>query len=262
MKMNKIRSIMMIAALAMAGNVFGQDPSTHLAFDNASNYDESTPWGSESNKGFGFGEWAITTGAGSSGVFVGDPSSGGISGMSTSSFALYANNDDGSFVNAERSINSGLGIGDLFSFDWGINWDSSGGNKGINLYVGGISGTQVININNGNQPITINGDTMFAEYGTSVMTINVERTSSTGLRVFATGRNGSESYDNTFTLVDSSIDAFRFYASNLPSGENSGNHQPYFNNLAVIPEPSSIIMMGLTGLAAAGLTLLKRHRKA
>lgn len=123
MKMNKIRSIIMIAALAMAGNVFGQDPSTHLAFDNASNYDPPT-WASGTNEGFGFGEWAITTGTGS-GVFVGDPSSGGISGMSTSSFGLFANDGVGSFVNAERSINSGLGIGDLFSFDWGINWDSS-----------------------------------------------------------------------------------------------------------------------------------------
>ncbi len=59
-----------------------------------------------------------------------------------------------------------------------------------------------------------------------------------------------------------SIDAFRFMLKSAFQVRIVAIISPYFDNLSVIPEPS-ILMVGLTGLAAAGLDLLlKRHRKA
>ena len=76
------------------------------------------------------------------------------------------------------------------------------------------------------------------------MTLNFERTSETDLRVFATGRDGSESYDNSFELTSSAIDAFRFYASNLVSGDN---RQPYFNNFEITASQASVTLDGSEG---------------
>ncbi|MDG5766319.1 T9SS type A sorting domain-containing protein [Balneolales bacterium ANBcel1] len=217
-----------------------------IAEDEAANY---SGWTNGSNEGFGFGEWSITSGdgTGSAGAFTGDPGDADISGLGDPSFALFANPDgSGAFVNADRSLQQPLSVGQTLQFDWGVNWDSDGsGNKGFNLYVGGTGGDQVINVNmGGSATITINGDPMFENYGTQAMTIHIERTSETELRIHATGRDGSESYDQTFTLTSSAVDAFRFYASDLASGDN---RQPYFNNFLVTASEVSVALDGAEG---------------
>lgn len=212
----------------MQGHLHGQ---TILAEDNAGNY---TTWDTGSNAGTGFGAWTITTGN-NAGAFLGDPALAGISGMPISSFGLYANPEtpNNDFVNADRSFSEPMPVGATFSFQWGVNFDSNGsGSKGFNLYSGA---TQLLNINMGNSAeITImqynnTPATLFSNYGTAAMTINIRRISETQLRVFATGRDGSESFDQTFTFLSSEVpDAFRFYAANLDTGDD---RQPYFNNL-------------------------------
>lgn len=202
------------------------------AADNAGNYGGS--WIDGSNQGSGFGAWTMTSGTngGFSGHFVGDPSGAGITGMPNPSFGLYANpGDNGNFANADRPLTGPLSIGSTLSFMWGVNWDSNGGgNKGINLYVGGTSGTQIININMGaSAAITINGNAMFNDYGTNAMTLNFEYVSAGQLRVYATGRDGVETYDQTIAVAGAP-DAIRFYASGLDSG---GERQPYFNNFTI-----------------------------
>lgn len=251
----------LVASLVLAGNVFGQDPSTHLAFDQASNYGGN--WQDNSNQGFGFGAWSITT-DGNAGNFIAGSNPGDISGLGDASFGLFANATNDDFVNADRTFSSALQVGDTFSFLWGVNFDSDrdGGNKGFNLYTGGTTGTQLININQGNsQTITIEGDTMFSNYGTTAMPISMTLESSTSLRVSATGRDGIETFNQTYT-ISGAPDAFRFYASGLNAGDFTDQRQPYFDNLSIIPEPSSMLMMGLAGLAAGGLTLLKRRKRS
>ncbi len=202
------------------------------AADDASNYDET--WDDEDNEGFGFEQWDLTQ-EGNAGFFIGDPADAGIAGMEEESFGLYANPKNGNFANADRDFISPLQIGSTFSVDWGVNWDSDGdGNKGINLYTGGTTGAEIININmGGSAVITINGDNMFEEYGTQVMTLNFEYVAEGQLRVYGTGRDGSESYDETL-LVAGAPDAVRFYASNLNTGDE---RQPYFNNLQISTDP-------------------------
>ncbi|MDD4373042.1 MAG: S8 family serine peptidase [Bacteroidales bacterium] len=209
------------------------------ASDNSSNYGGS--WTNGSNEGNGFGNWVLSSGTngGFAGHFTGDPSIAGITGMTNPSFGLYANPDDnGNYANADRTFAGPLSIGSTFSVDWAVNWDSNGeGNKGINLYTEGTSGAQIININmGGSSAITINGNPMFNNYGTNLMTLNFEYVSNGNLRVYGTGRDGSETYDQTIAVAGAP-DAVRFYASGLASGDQ---RQPYFNNLSITTNFSNV----------------------
>jgi hypothetical protein len=251
------KHIILSLAIAVATTSFG----ANLASDNASNPPYSDGWQSGDNGGTGFSAWTIATGGGGfSGAFIGDPAAAGIGGMSPQSFGLYANPEAGNpFVNADRGLTGGgLSVGQTFSFQWGANWDSNGtGNKGFNLYVGGVSGTQVVNVNMGGFPgiITFNGNNTGFTYGTNVMTWSFTMMDPTTLGVLATPRNPSDPNFTTNITVSAGIDAFRLYASSLDLGDQ---RQPYFNNFEVVPEPSTIAL-GLIGLAAIAA---RRFRKA
>jgi hypothetical protein len=209
-----------------------------IASDNASatNYPGGT-WSNGSNGGSGFGPWTIASNNNNAsrfaGNFVGDPTAAGITGMSSTSFVLYANPlGSGAFVNAERNFANPLGVGDSFSFQWGINWDSNGGNKGFSLYSGA---TELINVNNGsNADITIKGIDVTGTnvgfgYGAAAMTWTITRTTETNLQVNATDRDGVGAYSGNFTISRTAApDSFKFYASGMDIGDN---RQPYFNNL-------------------------------
>ena len=225
MKMNA-NTVAIALILASAGAV---SAITHN--DNADNYGNG--WTSGSNGGTGFGAWTLSSSGGTggfAGAILGNPSAAaGISGMPTNSFGLYANPlGSGSFVNAERGFSKPLGVGDSFSFVWGINWESgSGGNKGFNIYTGGTSGTELINVNNaGSEAITIKGTNVGFGYGTTAMTWTITRTSETNIRVEATNRAGGAPYSGNFT-ISGAPDSFRFYASGMQSGDQA---QPYFNS--------------------------------
>ncbi|MEX1045683.1 MAG: autotransporter-associated beta strand repeat-containing protein [Chthoniobacterales bacterium] len=219
----------LLATLALPGLSPQARAQFTFASDVASNY--SGPgepgWTNGANAGTGFNSWGITIGGGG-GAFVGDPGSAGIDGMTAESFGLFANpTNDGNFVSVDRALESAMQIGDSFSFQWGANFDSGGpGNKGFSLFTGGT--TEVLNVNMSNSAtITINGlDTGFA-YGTNVMTWSFFYSSATTLVVTANDRDGSGSYSNNFTVA-AGVDAFRWYASQLVSGDA---RQPYYNDL-------------------------------
>ncbi len=260
MKSKSLTSFALASTLALAS--VGSLSAATIFTDNAGNYGGG--WTNGSNGGTGFGAWTITSsgGTGFAGAFIGDPTSAGITGMSTTSFGLYANPlSSGAFAIAERSFANPLGVGDSFSFQWGINWDSgTGGNKGFSLYSGGTGGTELINLNNaGSSDITINGNNVGFGYGTAAMTWTITRTSETNLQVEATNRDVSltaaPNYSGNITISGTAApDSFKFYASGMQGGNEA---QPYFNNLTltVVPEPSSLSLLALSGLA-----LLRRRR--
>lgn len=256
-----------VAALC-AGPAGVASAETIIAADNASNAAYSDGWGNGDNGGSGFGPWSLVNGGGGfAGFFIGNPASAGINttGIGTSAFAEFANpTGSGAFANADRTLSSALAIGDVFSFVWGVNFDANNGtgNKGFNLYTGGVNGTQIINTNmGGSATITVNGNDTGFTYGTNPMTWSFEMITSGSLRVTATPRGAGSNYTATFSVAGAP-DAFRFYASGLDGGDA---RQPYFNNLQVlaVPEPGTITLVacGAFGLVAAGLRRLQRKRR-
>jgi hypothetical protein len=178
------------------------------------------------NGGSGFGAWSITAG-GSTGTFIGDPANDGNSnaGMGANSFGFYATGSN--YVNALRTINGGMQVGDTLSFYWIFNWDANGGNKGFDLKNGG---TTVFNINNGgfSGTITSTAGTVNTSYGTTPMLVTLVRSSSTQYAFSMTSRSGGATYTNTITN-STSIDGINFYIGNQNDG--SGNRNMYVNNL-------------------------------
>lgn len=232
-----------LAVAACAITSFAQ-----IASDNAGNYGGG--WINGSNGGTGFGVWSISSGNGGGNVtgfggsFIGNPADGGVSGMTNPSFGLYANpTGSGAFSTVKRPFSVPLAVGDTFSFQWGINWDSgTGGNKGFNIYTGGINGTSIANVNNaGSSDITLGGNNIGFGFGTNVMIWSFTYTTPTTVLVSANDRDGTGSFNTTIN-VTAAPDAFEFYASDMQAGNQA---QPYFNNLTIVPEPSTYALLGL-----------------
>ncbi|MCH8496109.1 MAG: hypothetical protein LAT57_10845, partial [Balneolales bacterium] len=242
---------LIFTALLGVGLLFAGDLQAQIviADDVASNYGT---W--NGNQGFGFGSWSLTSddNAGS-GNLLGDPSSGGVSGMENPSFTIFARSEN-RFSLADRFFRDPLPIGGVFTFEWAVNWDGGiNGNKGFNLYVGDIDeDDQVINVNiGGSQAININNTPLFSSYGTNPMVFTITRISATDLRVQANGRDGNESYDNTFNLTSSAINAIRFYISN--QADDNANRNSYFNSFKItvpsfndVPSNSFVRLDGTT----------------
>jgi hypothetical protein len=237
---NAIVSAAFLAAVSSASAAI-------VASDNASNYGGG--WTSGSNGGTGFGAWSFTTsGGGFKGAYIGDPALKGISGMSSSSFGLYANGGGGASITASRSFAAALGVGDSFSFQWGFNLDSDFfGNKGFNLFVGS---TEVINVNNGgNILVTVNGSNTGFGFGTNAMTWTFTQTTATSVTVTANDRDGTGSYSAVIN-VSGALSGFSLYASDLGPG---GNREPFYNNFTInaVPTPGALALLGVAGLVGS-----------
>jgi MYXO-CTERM domain-containing protein len=240
-------NIQIQAAALAATFIVASASAAIVGSDNGSNY--SSGWTNGSNGGTGFGAWSFSTsGGGYKGNFIGNPGNIGITGMGSSAFALYANGGSGASITASRSFGAALGIGDSFSMQWGIKWDSDfGGNKGFNLFAGT---NEVINVNNGgNNFIMVNGNNVGFGYGTNAMTWTFTQTTATTVTVTANDRDGSGSYSAVIT-VSGALSGFSIYASNMGGG---GNREPFYNNftLDAVPAPGALALLGVAGIVGA-----------
>ena len=234
----KFTAVASVAAI-LGTSVQANEPVV-IASDNASSTNYPSGWTNGSNGGTGFGPWTISSNpsSGSAGAFIGNPASAGITGISTSSFGLYANpSGSGATVTVSRSFNLPLRVGDSFSFQWAVNWDSDGGNKGFNIFAGG---DQLVNVNQASYPghITVNGALAIdgsSGYGSAPMTWTFTRTTETNLEVTSTARDGSST--NAFTsniTLSSAPTGFSFYSTAMGAGNE---RQPYFNNFQITGAP-------------------------
>ena len=199
-----------------------------VAADRAANY--TNGWTNGANAGTGFGPWVISVPAGATASLT-NPAASGIAGMTAPAFALSGTNS--AYADAIRPFAQPLAVGQRISVNWGNNFDAGGGgNKGVNILAGGTNQTELININmGGDAAITINGQPMFTNYGTTAITLNFQYVATNTLLVSATGRDGVETYRNTFTVAGAP-DAVKFYAGDLSTTDLT-NRLAFFDNLVI-----------------------------
>ena len=203
-----------------------------VAADSGANYGET--WTDGSNEGNGFGAWTFnhSQGSGSAGVFIGNPTNAGITGFGATAFGFYANPpSSGANAEVQRSFGAAMDPGAVFSFKLGLNWDSNveGSYRGFSLLAGD---TELVYINMANSAaISINGTPMFANFGAQAMTLHFEYVASGSIHVWGTGRDGSETYDQTLAVGTGAPTRFKFYFNATDAGVDG--RQMYIDDLAI-----------------------------
>lgn len=215
-----------------------------VARDVASNYaGDSLAWTNNSGGGFGFAPWVITNSppnVGFAGNFIGDPQEAGVQGMATNSFALFANpTDSGAFVNTSRNFAAPLQVGQTFSFQWGVNFDS-GSDQSVKGFDVLVDTSAVINVDIGGfqAPLRFNGTDTGIAFGNQAMTWTFTVDAPGNLRVTSTARtNSSQVVFTTNIPVAAPPTGFAFYAFQMAEG---ADRQPYFNDLQITKPDAEI----------------------
>lgn len=274
--MKALSPLRLLCALPVA--VIGLSVPAHAASlgnDNASNYTTAT-WVNGSNGGTGFSPWGLPTdsffnpnissssGNGgspnidSSGVafriqrtggfnqVTRDFGVGGLSGTSAldpgQSFKVsfdFTNLTSGDAGQAVGFWMTTPGGGDANGERWGFQYVGGSNTLGLKVNGGSLqdSGIPAFNLNNGVN-LTFNLLAGGAWNATFELTGDVA---------------GTYVLDSdTFGTLGAAPTGFRFFVAG-----NTGTKNQYINNLAVVPEPSTVLLLGAAGLA---LTLFRRRR--
>lgn len=256
-----MKTYLFIASLsALATSAFAL-----TALDDASNYGGG--WADGSTGGSGFGTWSLNNNNDGSSVyagsFIGDSTAGAgdINSGAAQSFGLYAN-PSAAYSTAIRSFSTALSVGDIFSFDFAVNYDD--GDKGFNIRTAGDS---IFNFNLGggasvsSEHATIVPVTAVAyDYGGNdamlEAVIEVISSNSINYQISRVSTDGIQGvlYSGSVTGIVNSIDNFEFYNANTTGGDQNNL---YFNNLEVVPESSSTAL--IVGVLAIGCALRRRR---
>jgi len=246
-----------VMSAALSSGAFAQAPGA-IAFDSATNapYQPGNVWGDSSNGGFGFGAWEFNT-SGDGGRYIGG------TGIGDPTFGIFAPNST-STSSAFRPFSSALNPGDTFSVVIGHTQDI-GGEIGLSLWSGGsaritlkfIGGETDWTFNDGGsdfniaQPYAANTPLTFSfTYVGSGLNENNDPSYTYSYSF------GSASGNNFTTLNDiSSVDGVGFFNNDQGGGQNFG-----FNELQIVPEPSTYALLML-GAAAMGGYVIRRRRR-
>lgn len=244
--------LILFAAVAVNSNTF----AANLATDNAStvNYPGGT-WSSGSNGGSGFGAWTITSSTGGPGGFSGSYIGG--TAIGNPAFGIYSGGNNAASVTAFRPFTSGgLLAGQSFSVAIGhtVNINNPG-QIGLSLMSGSSARWTLKFVGGGSNWLINDGG---SDFGSG------QAYAANTLLSLTFTYNGGSSYSYTFgtgsgnnytaTSVISDLNGVQFFSTNQGNDQNMG-----FNNLNIVPEPSSASLMAL---GAAGLLALRRRRNA
>lgn len=239
--------------------------SALVASDNAGSY---SSWANGNNQGNGFGAWQLSPdpNTGSAGFFIGDsanngtPTSGNIN-TSGKAWGLYGNS--GNTASAIRPFTGGaLAAGQQFliqmdngniqtggTVGFGLQ-NSSGANRFEFYFVGGGSG-YTINIGGS----IINTGIGFTDDG---LTLVFSQQSANDWSLSVTPAGGSTSqFSSTvsgFDLAASDISQLRLF--NFNGGSVSAN-DAFYNNIQVVPEPTTIAL-GIFGTLTVACLVVRR----
>lgn len=222
--------------------------SANVASDNAStaNYPGGT-WNTGSNGGAGFGAWTLSN-SGNGGRYIGGTALG------SPTFGIWSS---GGSSTADRPFTGGaLAAGQSFSVSL-ANTATINGEIGFQ-FLSGSTVRWTLKFVGGRTNWDIN-------HGGSDFSSGQAYAANTPLNLNFT-YNGGNSYSYTFgsgsgnnlTSANnlSDIDGVRFYSVNQGADQNFG-----FNNLSVVPEPSTYALLGLAALGVGAHAFRRRCRR-
>ena len=213
-----------------------------IAADSSENYTNGV-WNNGDNQGIGLQNWVLTQNP-NSGFYI------GATGAGNSTFGLFA--DENNFSAAERKFEQALSVGQSFQITLGHTANING-SIGITLF---SESEDLINLN-----FSSGQSNWLLWDGDSTTHSSAAYNPNTPL-LFNFIRNNNNEYTYTFAEITQTRNAvsdinqiigFRIYNNGQGAGENFG-----FDNIAVIPEPSTIAFLGLSSLCILGL----RNEKA
>lgn len=222
------------------------------AGDNAANYGSTANWTVGSNLGFGFAAWGITDGDG--GHYIGG------TGLGANTFGLF-NTFSTTTTEVFRGLTGGaLSAGQTFSIDLGftpfVANQTAGASVGIDLRSGGTTVIELQTNGAGNWTLNDGGSNFSAG---AVATANTPYHFSftfnggSSYSFTLTGSPGGSNFTATSGLIGN-IDNIRLFNFNQGAGANFG-----FDNLAVVPEPTTLSL--LAGPAILGAWFFVRRRR-
>lgn len=269
--MKKVAVIIAAIALVAASQTF----AANLAGDNASNAPYADGWQSGDNGGFGFGAWTLTAqnSPNGSGHFIGSSTANGdgldngiVGGLPNDgdidsagvAWGMYANG--GNTADATRPFTGGtLSIGQSVSFDFdngyidsgtvGVGLQNAAGNNLWEMFFAGGNANYSNNDAAGVVATTVG-------YGDEGLKVKFTLTGAASYTVVYTRRDGVNQTinGNLIANADQGIAQLRWFNFNAGPGTD---HNAYLNNLSIVPEPTTLTLVGLGMLGALAL----RRRK-
>ena len=238
-----------VLSVAISSGAF----AANNASDNAGNSAYSDGWTTGDNGGTGFGNWTLTPATpdgGFAGSYVGGTSQG------NPSFGIYAGNSSTALFTADRPFTGGaLTAGQSFSVSV-ANTATIVGEVGFQ-FLSGSTPRWTLKFVGGGTDWQLND-------GGSDFGAGQAYAANTPL-AFSFTYNGGNSYSytfgtgsgNNFTAANdlSDLTGVRFYNRDQGGDQNLG-----FNNLSVVPEPSTYALLALSA-AGLGAHLVRRRRR-
>lgn len=222
---------------------FASSTNANSAFDSSNNYTNGV-WNNGDNQGTGLRNWELTQNS-ISGFYIGGTGAG------NSTFGLYAN--ELSFSAAEREFEQVLKLGQSFQITLGHTANING-SIGITLF---SASADLINLS------FSSGESNWLLWDGDPSTYSSAAYNPNTPLLFSFSRNDSNEYTYTFAEVTETRNAisditqiigFRIYNNGQGAGENFG-----FDNIAVIPEPTTIAYIGASCLSILGFKRMKRR---
>lgn len=249
-----VKLLTTLTALGVASVLVPSTFAASLASDNAAAVAYDDGWTTGDNGGTGFGAWTLGA-SDTAGHFIGSSTGlaapGADINVSGESWGMYGATPG--FASADRAFTGDLSVGQTFSIELAVNFRN--GFKGLDLKDGA---TTIFNLNIGGDDYTVGGGATPSGSIGSTYSDNTEflvsfTQTSAGGGTWSITRSGGVSDLDTGTYVGTP-DNIRLYVGSTGGGSPN---DLFANSMAIVPEPSTAMLVGAGLLGALAL----RRRK-